>query len=59
MGNVLWVLMLGRFEQEFETVLSPVQLRVVPHLLHAMGNTAYVDTQKQASLTLAVSHYIL
>ena len=31
---------------------------MVPHLLYAMGNNAYVDSQRQASIALAVSVHI-
>ena len=32
------------------------QLNVVAYLLYAMGNTAYVESQRQASIALAVSY---
>lgn len=31
-------------------------MRVVPHLLCAMGNTAHKDSQKQSSVALKVNH---
>ena len=39
--------------------LSGQQLCVVPHLLHAMANTAHTDSQKQASLALHVSYDLI
>ena len=30
-------------------------MRVVPHLFYSMGNTLYVDSQRQAAVALAVS----
>ena len=32
-----------------------LQMKVVPHLLYSMGNTSYVDSQRQAAVALAVS----
>ena len=32
-----------------------LQMKVVPHLLYSMGNTSYVDSQRQAAVALVVS----
>ena len=33
------------------------QLNVVAYLMYAMGNTSYVESQRQASIALAVSSH--
>ena len=40
-------------------VLFPInlQLNVVAYLMYAMGNTSYVESQRQASIALAVSSH--
>ena len=35
---------------------SLVQLRVVHNLMYAMGNADYADSQRQAAISLGVSH---
>ena len=34
-----------------------LQLNAVAYLMYAMGNTAYVESQRQASIALAVSYH--
>ena len=36
---------------------SVFQLRVTHHLMYAMGNTDYADSQRQASITLEVASW--